>query len=89
MIQYSIIEHGEIAIESVKLADADNAVYAPSGGDIAPRGSGLRVQVGNVLWRSPEAQVGIGINKATDVWSFGLVVSARRNLSESVSWDQL
>jgi len=28
------------------------------------------------MWRSPEAQAGIGIGKASDVFSFGIVVSA-------------
>jgi serine/threonine protein kinase len=30
---------------------------------------------GNVMWRSPEAQTGSGVSKASDVYSFGLVVS--------------
>jgi serine/threonine protein kinase len=30
---------------------------------------------GNAMWRSPEAQTGSGVSKASDVYSFGLVVS--------------
>jgi serine/threonine protein kinase len=30
---------------------------------------------GNAMWRSPEAQAGSGVSKASDVYSFGLVVS--------------
>ena len=33
-----------------------------------------RYALGNVMWRSPEGQTGRGITKASDVYSFGLVV---------------
>lgn len=56
-------------IEKVEVADADNAVSAPPGGAISG------TQVGNVFWRSPEAQMGIRIQKPTDIWSFGMLVS--------------
>lgn len=75
MISYTRNQQGDLVIESVKLADADNAVHVPDGAEIAPKGSGVRATVGNVYWRSPEAQVGVGINKPSDVFSFGIVVS--------------
>jgi len=31
--------------------------------------------IGNVMWRSPEGQTARGVTKASDVFSFGLVVS--------------
>lgn len=31
--------------------------------------------IGNVMWRSPEGQTGRGVTKASDIFSFGLVVS--------------
>ena len=34
-----------------------------------------RYAIGNVMWRSPEGQTGRGVTKASDVFSFGLVVS--------------
>jgi hypothetical protein len=30
--------------------------------------------IGNAMWRSPEGQTGRGVTKASDVFSFGLVV---------------
>lgn len=35
----------------------------------------LNYRMGNVMWRSPEGQVGKGIGKPSEVFSFGLVVS--------------
>jgi serine/threonine protein kinase len=31
--------------------------------------------IGNAMWRSPEGQTGTGVTKASDIFSFGLVVS--------------
>jgi serine/threonine protein kinase len=31
--------------------------------------------IGNAMWRSPEGQTGRGVTKATEIYSFGLVVS--------------
>ena len=31
--------------------------------------------IGNAMWRSPEGQTGRGVTKASDIFSFGLVVS--------------
>jgi serine/threonine protein kinase len=33
--------------------------------------------IGNAMWRSPEGQTGTGVTKASDIFSFGLVVSKR------------
>jgi hypothetical protein len=35
----------------------------------------LNHRMGNVMWRSPEAQLGRGVGKPSDVFSFALVVS--------------
>lgn len=32
--------------------------------------------IGNAMWRSPEGQTGRGVTKSSDIFSFGLVVSA-------------
>jgi serine/threonine protein kinase len=31
--------------------------------------------IGNAMWRSPEGQTGKGVTRASDIYSFGLVVS--------------
>lgn len=85
MVGYSWIRQDKIMIQKSQLAHAENSVHAPPGGTIAPRGSGLRAQLGNVFWRSPEAQFGIEINKPSDIWSFGILVGTPYNLSDSVS----
>ncbi|KAI8941288.1 hypothetical protein NX059_002518 [Plenodomus lindquistii] len=46
--------------------------------DIAVRPEGVRPlcapqAIGNVMWRSPEGQTGIGLTKASDIFSFALV----------------
>jgi len=35
----------------------------------------LDAMMGNVMWRSPEGQIGKGIGKPSEVFSFGLLVS--------------
>jgi hypothetical protein len=35
----------------------------------------LNGMVGNVMWRSPEGQIGKGVGKPSEVFSFGLLVS--------------
>lgn len=35
----------------------------------------LNARMGNVMWRNPEAQIGKGIGKLSDVFSYGLLVS--------------
>jgi hypothetical protein len=49
------------------VGDVDNAVVLEAG-QVIP------CQVGNVSWRSPEAQLGVSVKASTDVFSFGLVV---------------
>ena len=41
------------------------------------------------MWRSPEAQAGTRIGKASDMFSFGMVVSAPCKLREPACEDQL
>jgi hypothetical protein len=52
------------------LGDFDIAFKSEGG---APRQTPYAI--GNVMWRSPEGQTGRGVTKASDVFSFGLVVS--------------
>jgi hypothetical protein len=37
----------------------------------------LNQRMGNVMWRSPEGQLGKGVGKPSEVFSFGLLVSLR------------
>ena len=55
-------------IHEVTLSDTEDAARAE-------KGESIFAQVGNVLWRSPEAQTGTRVGKASDIWSFGVTVS--------------
>jgi hypothetical protein len=35
----------------------------------------LNYKIGNVMWRSPEGQLGRGVGKPSEVFSFALLVS--------------
>lgn len=59
----------DITVEQVQIADIESGAYVPEGSTI----KGL--QVGNWMWRSPEAHMFGPMNKSTDMFSFGLVVS--------------
>ena len=67
MISYTTRPDGIRDIDSVSLSDTEDAA-------IVKKGEGIFVQVGNVLWRSPEAQAGTRVGKASDIWSFGVTV---------------
>lgn len=75
VVEYRLQPNGELDISRVNLADPESAAKVKHGEHITG------IQVGNVMWRSPEAQAGIGITKASDVFSFGIVVSASIDLS--------
>jgi serine/threonine protein kinase len=60
---------GEIAVEQVRVADIEDAAYVPEDSIIKGR------QVGNWMWRSPEAHASAGVHTPSDMFSFGLVVS--------------
>ncbi|OOF90709.1 hypothetical protein ASPCADRAFT_400674 [Aspergillus carbonarius ITEM 5010] len=57
-----------VRFTDVQLADCGNTVPATSGhakdGDL----------IGAPIWRSPEAQLGIGWSTSTDIWSFGAML---------------
>lgn len=42
------------------------------------------VALGNFMWRSPEGQTGSGITKASDIFSYGLVVSGPSSISKDL-----
>lgn len=59
----------ETIVEQVQLTDLENAAYLP-----APK-SIKGMLAGTDNWRSPEAHFKGKLNKPTDMFSFGLVVS--------------
>lgn len=58
-----------VVVKSVRLADLEDAAYVTPGSAIV--GS----QVGNQLWRSPEAHAQGAVSLPSDIFSFGIVVS--------------
>jgi len=68
LISYRRGPEGVREIDRVAIADTEDAAKVK-------KDEGIFVQVGNVLWRSPEAQIGIRVGKASDIWSFGATVS--------------
>ena len=69
MISYTSRPDGLREIDRVSLSDIEDAARVK-------KGEGIYFQVGNVFWRSPEAQTGTRVGKASDVWSFGVTVIA-------------
>ncbi|PSS07171.1 hypothetical protein M430DRAFT_23320 [Amorphotheca resinae ATCC 22711] len=57
----------EIVIRRVQLGDLEDAAHVPPGSHI------IGTQVGNYMWRSPEAHSEAGLGKPSDMFSFGVV----------------
>lgn len=70
LVNWTCDDQGNREVTDVALGDFDIA-SKPEGGTPLQ----TRYAVGNVMWRSPEGQTGRGVTKASDVFSFGLVVS--------------
>lgn len=68
MLNWSLDKNSRFTIERVALSDLDCALKL-KGEKL------LDHRMGNVMWRSPEGQMGKGIGKPSEVFSFGLVVS--------------
>ena len=66
----------ETVVEKVLLTDPENAAYLPKGRCIKG------MLAGNDNWRSPEAHFRGELNKPTDMFAFGIVVSTSENLDE-------
>jgi hypothetical protein len=58
-----------MVIEHANLADLEDATYVPPGSDNVDK------QVGNLMLRSQEAHPQGRVNKPSDIFSFGVVVS--------------
>lgn len=59
----------EIVIEKVQLTDLEDSAYVGSQQAIVGK------QMGNYMWRSPEAHAQGKVHKYSDMFSFGIVVS--------------
>ena len=70
LVNWTCDEQGNQVITDAVLGDFDIA-FKPEGGEPLQTPYAL----GNVMWRSPEGQTARGVTKASDVFSFGLVVS--------------
>ncbi|EZF28441.1 hypothetical protein TMEN_9321 [Trichophyton mentagrophytes] len=70
MINYSQDEQGLPLPQRVVLGDLDVSLKM-KGDKLLRLPEGIKL--GNVMWRSPEAQTGQGIGKPSDVFSYGLV----------------
>jgi serine/threonine protein kinase len=69
LVDWASDEDGNKTVTKAALGDFDIALQLKDGKPLyGPHA------VGNVMWRSPEAQTGRGVTKASDVFSFGLVV---------------
>lgn len=68
LVEWKETEDG-ITVEQVQVADIESGAYVPKGSVIQGR------QLGNWMWRSPEAHMFGPMNKSTDMFSFGLLVS--------------
>ncbi|KAL3423869.1 kinase-like protein [Phlyctema vagabunda] len=70
MVDWKLDEQGEVQVNRVTLIDLDVSLKLKDSKLLRIRD--MR-RLGNFMWRSPEAQTGQGIGKASDVFSFGLV----------------
>lgn len=70
LVNWTCDKEGNKIVTDVALGDFDIA-FKSEGGE--PRQTPYAI--GNAMWRSPEGQTGRGVTKASDVFSFGLVVS--------------
>jgi hypothetical protein len=61
-------DQGQLTLNKVQLAHSINTAYVPRGSNIVGR------QVGPRRWRSPEATILGPVNKASDIFSFALLV---------------
>lgn len=68
----SLSSGGAWDVKEVRLADLEDSVHVPPGAAIVGR------QKGNWMWRSPEAHAEGPVNKPSDLFSFGIVVSVIR-----------
>jgi len=69
-VNWTCDQEGNKTVSDVALGDFDIAFKLGGG---KPRQTPYAI--GNAMWRSPEGQTGRGVTKASDIFSFGLVVN--------------
>lgn len=69
LVNWTCDKDGNKTVTDVALGDFDIA-FKPEGGESRQ----TPYAIGNAMWRSPEGQTGRGVTKASDIFSFGLVV---------------
>ena len=69
-LNWYVDSNEEFHVEKVVLGDMDCALKL-KGEKL------LNYKIGNIMWRSPEGQVGRGVGKPSEVFSFALLVSHR------------
>ena len=62
-------------VTRVIVSDLDSALDLKGAWSVRPKEGYKHVQFGNVRWRAPEMQTGLGIGLFSDVFSYALVVS--------------
>ncbi|KAH7363707.1 kinase-like domain-containing protein [Pyrenochaeta sp. MPI-SDFR-AT-0127] len=68
LVEWKEQEHSkDTTVEQVQVADIEDAAYVPEGCVIKGR------QVGNWMWRSPEAHAFADVHTPSNIFSFGLV----------------
>jgi serine/threonine protein kinase len=70
LVNWTCDKEGNNTVTNVALGDFDIAFKSEGGEPLQ-----TRYAIGNAMWRSPEGQTGRGVTKASDIFSFGLVVS--------------
>jgi hypothetical protein len=68
LVNYCHVDE-EVVVEQVQVSDLENAAYLPKPRCIQG------MLAGNDNWRSPEGHFKGELNKPSDMYSFGLVVS--------------
>jgi serine/threonine protein kinase len=71
LVNWTSDDSGKKTVTDVALGDFDIAFKSEGG-----KARETPHAIGNAMWRSPEGQTGRGVTKASDIFSFGLVVSA-------------
>ncbi|KAF2005369.1 kinase-like protein, partial [Amniculicola lignicola CBS 123094] len=69
LVDWESDSEGNMQVTDALLGDFDISYNLPPGAVLQSSQA-----IGNVMWRSPEGQTGRGITKASDVYSFGLVL---------------
>lgn len=69
LVNWDCNAEGEYRVSNAALGDFDLAFKSENGASYSSP-----YAIGNVMWRSPEGQTGREMTKASDIFSFGLVV---------------